>query len=198
MRKFRNLPKSVNAEIAKDFDNLLKLDDDCKPEDCSWVAVTVFDHWLHTSNSFGKIENSSDVQKKIWDSQINSFLRQLVEIETPTGYKEIGKRSKRKLQFREYVGSQPMSDYITDLFKETYSPQLAFVKQRFHIWFQDYWVIYVIYKNVELLSEVLEIAAANDLFFLPVHSQEHLNQYPEIERNLDERGLNKAMHARNA
>jgi hypothetical protein len=198
MRKFRNLPKQKNTVIAKDFDNLLKLNDDCKPEDCRWVAVTVFDHWLHTSNSFDRIEKASDSQKKLWDSQIDSFLRQLVKIEVPTGYKEIGKWSKRRLQFREYNGSQPICDYVTGLFKETYSPQFAFVKQSFHLWIQDYWVIYVIYKDVELLNEVLEVAAENDLFFLPVHSQEHLNQYPEIERKLDERGLNKAMHAINA
>lgn len=198
MRKFRNLPKSKNTEISKDFGNLLKMNDDCSPDECRWVAVTVFDHWLHTSNSFDRIESASDSDKELWGSRINNFLRQLVEVETPTCYKEIGKWSKRKLQFREYIGFKPMSEYITDLFKETYSPQLAFVEHRFHVWFQDYWVIYLIYKDTELLDEVFDIAAENDLFFLPVYSIGHLNQYYEIEDKLKSKGLNKAIHAINA
>jgi hypothetical protein len=195
MRKFRNLPKSKNAEISKGFGHLLKSDDDCSPDECRWVAVTVFDHWLHTSNSFDRIEKASDSDKKLWDSKINNFLRQLVELEIPTCYKENGKWSKRTLQFREYVGTKPMSEYVTDLFKETYYPQLAFVEHRFHVRFQDYWVIYLIYEDVELLDNVFDIAAGNDLFFLPVYSMEHLNRYSEVENKLKEKDLNKAIHA---
>jgi hypothetical protein len=39
MRKYRTIPKDRNESLAKDFSNLLKLDEDCKTGKSAWPSL---------------------------------------------------------------------------------------------------------------------------------------------------------------
>jgi hypothetical protein len=193
MRRFKNISKSENEQLSKVFVSLLKFSDECDPTEAKWVAVTVFDHWLHESDSFNIIKNASDKQREQWSLKMASFLRKLVEMEEPICYKTIGKLSKQKLQFRKYIGVKPISDYLIQLEAETYSPEMVFKEHKFYIFFEDYWTIHIIYKDISLLKDVFKIAAEINLYFLPDNSAGHLNKYDEVKEAVQKAGYSQTL-----
>lgn len=194
MRKYRNLVKGENEPLAKAFSYLLKVIDDCTPEECSWVALSVFDHWLYESDSYHLISDATDAQKQKWNESVFSFLKGLVKIEAPLRYKCVGRYPNKRLQFSRYVGAIPMEKHMVEQFKAGYDPYMAFPKHRFHIWFGDDWTIYIVYQDVYLLLPVHELAEKAGLYFLPVYSAEQLNHYAALVELLTQKGLNKALH----
>jgi len=194
MRIYRNLKKRENERLSKPFSYLLKENEDCKPEECSWVAITVFDHWLHEDDSYYLISDATGDQKKKWYGLIFSFLEALTKIEVPLKCKYLGRFPNKRLQLSEYIGADPIESHVVELFKTTYEPNLVFPNHGFHIWFEDDWTIYIVYQGVESLMPVLEIVEKIGLFLLPVSSAEHLNKYSELADTLSQKGLSKALH----
>lgn len=191
MRKFINISKQENSELARNFSYLLKYSDDYTPEDCKWIAITIFDRWLHETGSLDIIENANKEQKTEWDSQIDEFLIKLTELETPTYYKEKGRHTKRELQFRNYCGQKPVSKFLCEQFRNTYLPNVVFKSLEINLYFQDDWTLYIIYQDIEKLDAIIEIIEKNNLFLLPVKSVGKLCQYNKIVEKLDSMGLKK-------
>ena len=193
MRNFINISKIENIEFSEKFSFLLKYNDDCTLNDCSEVAITIFDHWLYESDSFSIINNATEKTKIEWDEKIQNFLTNLVELEKPLKYKYIGRNTKKNLQFSRYIGHLSINDYITKLYHEVYRTNVVFVRLGVVLWFEDNWTIYIKYKTHNECSELFELAAKHGLYILPAYSAEHLNNYSALSVFLNEKGLNLSL-----
>lgn len=194
MRTYRNLKKGENEQLSRSFSYLLKENEDCTPEECSWVAVTVFDHWLHEDDSYHLINDATEEQKRKWNQSIFSFLGALVKVEEPLRYKYLGRYPNKRLQFSQYIGATPIEIHVVELFKTVYEPYMAFPNHGFHVRFEDDWTIYIVYQNVDSLVPVYELVEKTGLYLLPVSSAEHLNQYAALAETVSQKGLIKALH----
>ncbi|WP_417763656.1 hypothetical protein [Shewanella sp.] len=142
MRKFLNINKMDNAKLAKKFAFLLHYNDECSKEDCCWAAITVFDHWLHQSNSFHLIKDASAAQQSQWTDTIKQFLRLLVQLEAPLKYRYKGRNTKQHLQFVRYVGNEDLGCYVANMFDDIYYPNMVFDQLGVELWFEDYWTLH--------------------------------------------------------
>ncbi|MCB1581503.1 MAG: hypothetical protein KDI92_00460 [Xanthomonadales bacterium] len=189
MRKFKNLTKNKNKVLAEKFSFLLKYNDDCTKNDCSWAAITVFDHWLYESDSFHLIENATKSQKVSWDKAIKNFILELVKLETPYKYKFIGRNTKQKLQFSQFINKVEFGEYLTRKYDETYSPNIVFNNLGVVFFFEDYWTIHFKYKKQEDCLEMLKLINEIGLYVLPAYSAGHLNNYQELSTYMIQQGL---------
>ena len=178
--------------LSQSFAYLLKENDQCSKDECCWVAATVFDHWLYESDSYHLIDEASPEQKEKWDAVISQFLSELSKLESPLKYKYLGRYPKKRLQFSTYIGSEPYGQYIASLFKATYEPNLVFPEHGIHIWFEDGWVIYIVYQNIEKFASVCQLASECGLYLLPVYSAGQLNQYEALSQSVPSVSLNKS------
>ena len=196
MRNYQNIAKPENDELSERFSFLLKYNEDCSKSDFSWAAITIFDHWLHESNSFGLIDAATDQEKKRWTDSIKEFLRSLVQIEAPLKYNYRGRNTKRKLQFARYIGAMNYGDFIAGLFDKTYCPNMVFPKLGVDIWFEDNWTLHFKYKSQFECKPLLILAAESGLYVLPAYCADHLNHYSELSAFMVENGLNAAITGR--
>jgi hypothetical protein len=194
MRNYRNITKSENEKLSDRFSFLLKYNEDCTKSDFSWVAITIFDHWLYESDSLARISEASDLEKLRWTDCIKKFLRDLVHIEEPLKYRYRGRNTKQRLQFSRYVGVKDYGDLIASSFDKTYCPNIIFPKLGVDLWFEDNWTLHFKYKSQVECKSLLNLVAESGLFVLPAYCAEHLNQYSELSTFMVENGLNKAIY----
>ncbi|TRX57301.1 hypothetical protein [Thalassomonas sp. M1454] len=189
MRKFLNLPKIKNKTLAKQYSYLLKYTDDRSSEECQWLAISVFDHWLYKTNSFSIVENATDKQKLTWTNQIYQFLLDIVELERPIYFKYAGKHTKSSIQFRDYVGETPIGQFLCKQYDDIYEPNVIFESIALHLMFEDNWTIILDYQDLEKLEPVLNLMNQHNLYALPVERVENLNMYSEVEAMLTKMNL---------
>lgn len=194
MRRFKNIDKKSNDELSERFAFLLKLNEDCTTSDCYWAAITIFDHWLYESDSMSLIDDADEQQKKSWDEQIKTFLRELVSCEEPVRYKYCGRNINPRLQFSRYTGPQSIDDYVAHLLGDVYQTNLVFPKLGLDLWFEDNWTIHVRYKNQNDSLDMFKLAGNHGLFILPVYSADHLNDYENLSAFLTDNGLGNTLH----
>jgi hypothetical protein len=194
MRSFQNLKKTENGELSERFSFLLKYNEDCTKEDCSWAAITIFDHWLYESDSFDLIEGASLGTKASWTSNIKHFLHQLAQIETPLKYRYRGRNSKQRLQFASYTGTGDSGDYLSELFDRTYHPNVVFPELGIDLWFEDNWTLHFKYKSHSEAISLFKLVAYCGLYVLPAYCSEHLNDYDELSAFLLKSDLGKVIY----
>lgn len=178
--------------LSQSFAYLLKENEQCSKDECCWVAATVFDHWLYESDSYHLIEEAGREQKGNWDALISKFLSELSKLESPLKYKFMGRYPKKRLQFSKYIGCEPYGQYVANLFKATYEPNLVFPEHGIHICFEDGWVIYMVYQSIEKFAPICQLASECGLYMLPVYSAGHLNQYEALLQAVPSVSLNKS------
>lgn len=190
-RRFKNLAKPQNTRLAKDFSWLLKANEDCTPEECRWVAVTVFAHWLHEDRSYWRISEASDAQKRDWDRRIADFLRGLAALDTPVHFRYRGRPRgvTQRLQFAAFTGSEPVDSYLQRRYDDAYNPQVVLPELGINLRFGDDWTLYLVYRSQQSLLTVCALAARLQLYLLPVFSVGDLNQYDKLAEALQSKGL---------
>lgn len=194
MNLFRNLDKALNNKLAGQFAYLLKANEDCSAAECNWVALTIFDHWLHEDDSYAIIRDATTKQKQQWDQRLRDFLQQLATLASPVRVKFRGRHSKQRLQFSAYSGIEPVDAYLSGLYDQVYPPTLVFPSLKMHFWFESDWTIYLVYQNITDFMPVCRLAAAQQLYLLPVFSVGKLNQYQVLASALTEHGLNNVLY----
>lgn len=189
MRQFINLPKRENHALSNTFNHLLKWDEECNVSDCSWVAVTVFDHWLYESDSVHLAEQASNNEKANWDAKINKLLCSLVKNDNPLKFKYKGRHPKKKLQFSRLTDNGKTEHWVKQQFKIQYTPNIIFPRLGISISFEDSWIVYVVYKSQTQCKELFRLVSESGLYLLPVYSAEHLNNYEELSKYVVELGF---------
>ena len=194
MRTLRNIDKADNETLSTQFSFLLKMNEDLSSSDVSWVAATVFDHWLYESKSSELVESATEQEKSRWGKKIGDLLEGLVGLDEPLSFRFKGRHPKKRLQFRKYIAETPVADHLKRLYETTYDPRFVFPGLGVEIFFEDGWIVYFRYTDIEKFAPVIELIAKLQLFLLPVYTAEHLNSYEDIEKKAKEQGLNKALH----
>ena len=192
-RKFKNVTKADNKVLSEKFSFLLKYNEHCTTNDFSWAAITIFDHWLYETDSFGVIENATETQKREWYITIKSFLSKLTKLEVPLKYKYVGRNAYQKLQFSSYIDDQHVSEYLSEQFDEVYSPNIVFPRLGVELWFQDNWTIHFKYLSPEQCFDMFKLVSELGLHILPAYCADHLNDYSNLSSFLSDNGLTSTL-----
>lgn len=177
--------------LKNEFAHLSKWWGDCDESDCKGVAITIFDHWLYQTNTQDKLCSASQDQQKKWYAQVDAFLAKLCETDPPIFYRRIGRRSKSSLQFRRIFSMDTLKYIQEEIRKECWNhPDIVFQKSGVSICYSEDWTLFVRYKKVQNLDQVILSAAENNLYLLS-HERGVPCKYEEIAEKLDEMGLNK-------
>lgn len=194
IKTFRNLDKADNCKLARQFAYLLKANDECSPAECNWVALTIFDHWLHEDNRYSIIRDATVEQKQQWDQRMRDFLQQLATLDSPVQVKFRGRHSKPRLQFSAYTGAEPAEVYLSGFYDSAYPPKLVLPALKTHFWLESDWTIYLVYQNIADVIPLCKLVGAQQLYLLPVFSVGQLNQYSALAIALRENGLDSVLY----
>jgi hypothetical protein len=102
MRKFKNVPKSKQNSLSKEFPELLSLyvcEDDAAYKK---VSVSVFDHWLNKEEAIKYIDSATAIQEIENNNSLHNFSISLARSTETYLVKMLDKNTKRKAAFKEF------------------------------------------------------------------------------------------------
>ena len=112
MRKFKNLSKHGQAQLEDQF---IDLDKVCAVEDSpayTYLAISVFDHWLTRDEFNDLLVDVSDKEQKLRNEALYSFSRKVIAETSVTNFKWAGLRNKQKPRFRNFTSEKAKLDYF--------------------------------------------------------------------------------------
>ncbi|MDO6679498.1 hypothetical protein [Shewanella sp. 4_MG-2023] len=111
MRKFLNVSKQRQKELEEQFPNLIDLVQVNKTKEYTFLAVSIFDHWLTHEESMELLADldASEIERRtsIFD-KFNQLLLEKTEVLT---FRFRGLKGD-KLKFKSFVTEQAQSSYI--------------------------------------------------------------------------------------
>lgn len=167
-RKYINLSKSKQNEIASMFTDIEKLYDYEEPDEYKKISISVFDHWLERGETEGEVDNVSLERQNEQDQKLSTFCLALVENNESYIIKLRGKR-KDKVTYRAFtsveatkicVKAQPYN--IGERWRFVLAlPQLEAV----YFESSDF-THHLYYKNIEKISELTNLVKNKGLYVL--------------------------------
>ncbi|UPW17325.1 hypothetical protein M0C34_13860 [Agarivorans sp. TSD2052] len=154
MRVFRTISKKKHDELVGIFP-VLDTDEYGKLEEWDFVAVTVFDHWLHRDDAIRYIDNRTLDEQKYFDCKWAKFNELLASELNPYLVKY---RSAGRVVFKEPKSIELLTKRL-DLTKNQSFITLAFPEQR-AVYEQHYDDTHLLYfechDNLKPLLELIE------------------------------------------
>lgn len=112
MRRFRNLSKSRQKELSIQFPDLYKLVCFEETPHYSYLAVSVFDHWLTREEGSALLENVSEIEQEKRNSALYSFSRMIASETEVLNFKFSGKWRSCSPLFRSFSSEQAKLEYL--------------------------------------------------------------------------------------
>ena len=168
MRRFRNVSRKKQAQLAGSFPGLLKVLH-CDGSDYKENAISVFDHCLNEDEAREQIDNVSKSQATKNDALLHKFIVSLSRATEVYLVKEKGIYSNRKVSFKEFTSDEALVTTLTP------KPWHWCDKDRFVLVFPALGIVYfehwdfthLVYFNNESGLELLsKIAAENGVYLL--------------------------------
>ena len=102
MRRFKNVSRTKQNSLSKEFPELLSLY--ACGEDVAYkkVSVSVFDHWLNKDEAIKYIDSASAIQEIENNHLLHKFSMSLASLTETYLVKMRGKNTKRKAAFKEF------------------------------------------------------------------------------------------------
>jgi hypothetical protein len=112
MKKFENLPKHEQTKFKVKFINLDKV---CAVEDTptyTYLAVSVFDHWLTRDEFYSYLGNVSDEEQKLRSAALYSFSKKVINGTRAVNFKWAGFKNKQEPKFRRFTSEKSKLEYF--------------------------------------------------------------------------------------
>ncbi|TGE76662.1 hypothetical protein C7Y70_19060 [Pseudoalteromonas sp. KS88] len=112
MRKFRVLDKQTQLILCAQFPHLDKLAAIEETDTYSYLAVSVFDHWLGEEGAVKYLSNVTADEQKLRDSKFIKFSQKLIENTEILNFTFRGKHSKAFPIFRKFTSNDAKEKYL--------------------------------------------------------------------------------------
>ncbi|BBM02533.1 hypothetical protein [Microbulbifer sp. GL-2] len=119
MRKFINLNKSKQEALLKQFPGLQKIIEVEPPDKYTFLAVSVFDHWLSREEARMLLDDVSGAEQKKRNEALYSFSKKLLKETEVINFRMAGKWSHSKPKFRRLTSDDAAFDYFKPAVSET-------------------------------------------------------------------------------
>jgi len=113
MRKLQNLSKNEQSELSTLFPDMEKLISVEETESYTYIAISVFDHWLGKEDSTEHLSNVSPKQQQKRDDKFNAFSNKIIENTEVVNFTMRGRPSSAHPLFRRFLSELAKREYMT-------------------------------------------------------------------------------------
>lgn len=112
MRKFLALDKQSQIDLREKYPDLDKLYAMEDTDAYTYMAVSVFDHWLGAEDAVKLLSDVSEEEQKSRDSKFVKFAKKLIENTDVLNFTFKGCWNSAKTQFRKFTSNTAKEDYL--------------------------------------------------------------------------------------
>ena len=111
MRKFLALDKKSQIDLREKYPDLDKLYAVEDTDAYTYMAVSVFDHWLVAEDSIKYLSDVSDGEQQSRDAKFVKFAKKLIDNTEVLNFTFKGRWSSAKPQFRKFTSEEAKEAY---------------------------------------------------------------------------------------
>ena len=112
MRRFRNLAQSQQSGLRAQFPDIDKVLAVEETDNYSYLAVSVFDHWLDQGEANRLLSNVSNCEQKLRDEKFDQLSRIIISTTDVYNFTIKGKGAKSSIVFREFTSDKFKEEYM--------------------------------------------------------------------------------------
>ena len=157
MRKFKNLSNQEQVKLREQFIDLEKKLAQKDISEYTYLAISVFDHWLTREEFDSHLFNTSVEEQKLRNKALYSFSKNVVESTRVVNFKLCGLKSKQKPLFRSFTSEKAKLDYFLPVIGSSGKSFFLSVLPDLNVIFIESWddtnIMYLKDKSVKPLIE---------------------------------------------
>jgi len=168
MRKYINLNKTSQNDLSNQFPDLMKLVCVEETTHYSYLAVSVFDHWLSREDSCKLLENVPKNEQEKRNAALYSFSKKIASETSVVNFKVSGKWTRAHPRFRDFTSNRAKLEYLRPAIEKSHHDFFKVVLPELGVVFFESWddtnAMYL--KDASVKEKIVQWAAECGVYCL--------------------------------